>query len=208
MLVIKNQEELKRLKKIVNKDVYTSLELDFNTIIEEYPNRDEVNGPLLIVALEDEQDRLVKTYPLLGKLDTEDESVISENDNQRWERHLYLVNDSGYVIYYLYEKKMFRRNLYITRGINERVHPDLVRVLWMKLQEDTMRELDYLQVFRIEKVSTDKPVLKITWSQEQPEHEEEFVVNGVECDVDKIWVICTAPGTDEEYSTMLLPEEY
>lgn len=207
MIVIRNQEELKSLKKTLNKKVFNSIELDVKTIVEEYPNRDSVNGPLVIVAYSDEKDDIVRKFPLIEKLETEDEEVISKSENGRWERHLYLVNDSGYAIYFLFGDRMFRKNLYITRGINENLHQKLISRLWLKVQENNYRELDYLQIFELEKTDKDN-VLKIKWRQEEPEYEEVFFIENVDCDIEKVWIICTAPGTTEEYSTMLLPEEY
>lgn len=105
--------------------------------------------------------------------------------------------------------KMFKTNLYITRGINDRVQTELVSLLWTKVQEKTSRKLDYLQVFDLKNTGTkEEPVLEVTWSQEVPKHKEVFYVKGLSCSEEKIWIICTGEGTKDEYSTMLLPEEY
>ncbi len=104
---------------------------------------------------------------------------------------------------------MFKKNLYITRGINDRVPAAVISVLWQKVQNVSNRKLDYLQVFEITNTGTkEHPVLKVEWSQEVPNHSETFIIEGVGCDEPKIWIICTAEGTKDEYSTMLLPEEY
>lgn len=104
---------------------------------------------------------------------------------------------------------MFKKNLYITRGINENLPQKLINLLWVKVQGVDNRKLDYLQVFEFENKGTkDKPKLLVKWSQEVPEHTETFEVDNISTDVEKVWIICTAENTPDEYSTMLLPEEY
>ena len=105
---------------------------------------------------------------------------------------------------------MFNKNTYITRGINEKLPLEIISLLWLKLQNVNNRKLDYLQVFEFKNTNSNgSPVLEIKWRQEVPKHEETFKVKGVKLEeVEKVWVICSAEGTEEEYSTMLLPEEY
>lgn len=105
---------------------------------------------------------------------------------------------------------MFKKNLFLTRGINECLPKSIQYLLWSLLFENKDNEnLDYLQIFEL---SYDRNVnqLKVIWRQEDPEFEKILYFTDVESlDNDmKVWVICTAPGTEEEYSTMLLPEEY
>ena len=104
---------------------------------------------------------------------------------------------------------MFEKNTYITRGINEQLSIDIIATLWMKVQNAKGRQLDYLQVFELTNGGTEnEPVLTVKWSQEIPEHTETFYIRGAKTDVEKVWIICAGEGTDDEYSTMLLPEEY
>ena len=104
---------------------------------------------------------------------------------------------------------MFDKNIYITRGINESLPLGLVSLLWMKVQNVKDRKLDYLQVFDFKKVGTEEvPELEITWRQEVPSHEESFRIKWLTTEVETVWIICSGEGTEDEYSTMLLPEEY
>lgn len=104
---------------------------------------------------------------------------------------------------------MFRKNTYITKGINEELNPVIITKLWEKVQSANNRELDYLQVFNLRNIGEpNRPSVEVKWKQEVPEHHETFIIEGVNTDVDRVWIICTAEGTDDEYSTMLLPEEY
>lgn len=105
---------------------------------------------------------------------------------------------------------MFEKNTYITRGINESLSLEVISLLWLKVQGVKDRKLDYLQVFELKNTGTqENPILEVKWSQEVPKHVETFKVKGVRVEeVEKVWIICSGEGTEEEYSTMLLPEEY
>ena len=208
MLVIKNQEDLRKYQNKMPKSLFKSVEIDVKTIETEYDSQSDLYGPLVVVMYKEDRESLYKMFPLIKELDTEDVETIEETKNWCIKRELYLMGDNGYVVYVVNDKRMFQRNLYITRGINESLPRELINILWLKVQEVKDRELDYLQVFKIEKMNTATPALKITWSQEVPNHEEEFTVNGLSTDIEKVWIICTGEGTVNEYSTMLLPEEY
>ena len=106
---------------------------------------------------------------------------------------------------------MFKKNLYITRGINESIREDIILLLWSLIHEhEGKRELDYLQVFELKTIKVNSGnVLSIHWTQEQPEWETTLYYPDIDIDIDtKVWVICSGENTDQEYSTMLLPEEY
>ena len=190
------------------KSLFKSVEIDVKTIETEYDNQSDLYGPLVVVMYKEDRESLYKMFPLIKELDTEDIETIEDTKNWCIKRELYLMGDNGYVVYIVNDKRMFQKNLYITRGINESLPRELINILWLKVQEVKDRELDYLQVFKIEKMNTTTPALKITWSQEVLNHEEEFTVNGLSTEIEKVWIICTGEGTVNEYSTMLLPEEY
>lgn len=106
---------------------------------------------------------------------------------------------------------MFNKNLYITRGIHEHVPEEIINILWSLIHEhEGHRPLDYLQVFELKSISTKTgKSLKIKWSQEQPPFNLTVYFPSITTEIDtKIWVICTGENTEEEYSTMLFPEEY
>jgi len=95
---------------------------------------------------------------------------------------------------------------YITRGIDSEIPLYLQSFMWSMVKSMKVDKQDYLQVFKLEKVSIKgKEFQKITHSQEQPEYENTVFVpvgedNAVE---NKVFVI-----DDYEYCTMLLAEEY
>ena len=106
---------------------------------------------------------------------------------------------------------MFKKNLYITRGIDESIPKEVINLLWSLLHEhEGKRELDYLQVFVLKTLQTKSgKSLLVKWTQEQPAYSLDIYFPNITTDLDtKVWVICSGEGTEEEYSTMLLPEEY
>lgn len=106
---------------------------------------------------------------------------------------------------------MFKKNLYITRGIEEALPINIINILWGLLHEhEGKRELDYLQVFELKTIGKDDAkVLNVHWTQEQPEYSLDLYFPDITQDFDlKVWVICSGENTEDEYSTMLLPEEY
>lgn len=106
---------------------------------------------------------------------------------------------------------MFDKNLYITKGIDNSLPENVISLLWFLLQQDTKkRPMDYLQVFELKTIKTESGnALSIHWSQEQPEYSTTIYFPDITENLDiKVWVICSGEGTKDEYSTMLLPEEY
>lgn len=106
---------------------------------------------------------------------------------------------------------MFKKNLYITRGIDQSIPKPVINILWSLIHEhEGKRQLDYLQVFELKTLKTKNgKSLSIHWTQEQPEYSLNVFFPDISDDLDtKVWVICSGEGTEEEYSTMLLPEEY
>ena len=101
---------------------------------------------------------------------------------------------------------MFKKeSRYITRGANEKLDLRLQFILWSmldKLNEES-KELDYLQVFKVSKCEEG---IVIEHSQEAPKYKEKYVLALDDIEVNetiKVFVI-----DDDEYSTMMLAEEY
>ena len=98
-------------------------------------------------------------------------------------------------------RKMFSGERYLTRGIQNQVDISLQLKLW-EMIENLECELDYLQVFVLEKVKGNR--VRITHSQEVPEYTNVTMHFGeMERDRTKIFVI-----DDVAHSTMLLASEY
>ena len=104
---------------------------------------------------------------------------------------------------------MFKKNLFITRGIDESLPVNIINLLWGLIQEhEGKRELDYLQIFELKTIGKDNgKVLNIHWKQEQPEYSLDLYFPDITQEFNMtVWVICSGENTEDEYSTMLLPE--
>lgn len=95
---------------------------------------------------------------------------------------------------------MFNNKRYLTKGISERI--EICYQMIMRSMIDNMNvEKDYLQIFQLD---WKNDVLTITHSQEQPFYKKVYKLpcqSAVK--TEKVYVI-----DSEEYSTMLLAEEY
>lgn len=96
---------------------------------------------------------------------------------------------------------------YVTKGIAERVPPELATALWLFLdmQIGIGAKMDYLQVFKLEKLSEE--VLAIRHEQEDPKrinvHYMGYKVEYADLLQETIFVI-----DDGDHSTMLFGYEY
>lgn len=103
---------------------------------------------------------------------------------------------------------MFQPNTrYLTRGINERLPHALIQALWLAIDLQLISEakLDYLQVFKFEKIGED--VLAIRHEQEVPKrknvHYTGYQSEYAEVLNETVYVI-----DDGDHSTMLFAYEY
>lgn len=91
---------------------------------------------------------------------------------------------------------MFNNKRYLTKGVSERIKICYQMIMWSMIDNLNV-EKDYLQIFQLD---WKNDVLTITHSQEQPFYK-------LPCQstvkTEKVYVI-----DSEEYSTMLLAEEY
>lgn len=98
-----------------------------------------------------------------------------------------------------------KENRYITKGINEIVDIRLQIFLWRAIDnlKDKVENVDYLQIFEIEK---EYGTITINHRQEVPEYNEEHIIEL--CDIDVVGKIKVFVIDSGDYSTMLLAEEY
>lgn len=95
-----------------------------------------------------------------------------------------------------------KENIYITRGINEKLDLPLQLLLW-SLVDDLKIEKNYLQIFKLSRVGE---VINIEHTQEIPGYKSSIKVNAKNLDFKgnvKIYAIDSV-----EYSTLLLAKEY
>lgn len=94
---------------------------------------------------------------------------------------------------------MFQNQRYLTRGVQAEIPLELQLFMWGCIDR-LPEERDYLQVFKLENLNG---IQKITHFSEQPEYHEEYLIPTNNPITAKVYII-----DSEEYSTMLLAEEY
>lgn len=103
---------------------------------------------------------------------------------------------------------MFQENTrYMTKGISERLPPHIIALLWLciDMRISTGEKLDYLQVFKFEKISDE--ALAVRHEQEQPARLFVHYTNYKEEYAD--WIRETIFVVDDkDHSTMLFGYEY
>ena len=94
---------------------------------------------------------------------------------------------------------MFDNQRYLTKGVNESIPFELQLFMWECI--DRMPEpKDYFQVFELETLNGMQHIVHFS---EQPEYKMNYFIPTMKAVTTKIYVI-----DSEEYSTMLLAEEY
>ena len=93
---------------------------------------------------------------------------------------------------------MFNNKRYLTRGVQSEIPIELQFFMWGCLE--TVPEPDYLQIFRLEPFGG---MQRISHEQEVPEFRHEYLIPTDKPITAKVYII-----DSDEYSTMLLAEEY
>ena len=94
---------------------------------------------------------------------------------------------------------MFDNQRYLTKGVQAEIPLALQIFMWSCI-DGLPEECDYFQVFKLENLGG---IQKITHFSEQPEYRMEYLIPSDNPITAKVYVI-----DSEEYSTMLLAEEY
>lgn len=94
---------------------------------------------------------------------------------------------------------MFNNQRYLTKGVQAEIPLELQIFMWECIDK-LPKERDYFQVFRLENYNG---IQKITHFSEQPEYHREYFIPADNPIITKVYII-----DSDEYSTMLLAEEY
>ena len=94
---------------------------------------------------------------------------------------------------------LFQNPHYLTRGVDAEIPLELQLFLWSCIDR-LPEERDYFQVFKLEPMGE---MQRISHTSEQPEYHMEYIIPSEKPINAKLYVI-----DSEEYSTMLLAEEY
>ncbi|MDE7364780.1 MAG: DUF960 domain-containing protein [Ruminococcus sp.] len=94
---------------------------------------------------------------------------------------------------------MFNNQRYLTKGVQVEIPLELQIFMWSCI-DGLPEERDYFQVFKLKYLDG---IQRITHFSEQPEYRMEYLIPTDNTITAKVYVI-----DSEEYSTMLLAEEY
>lgn len=94
---------------------------------------------------------------------------------------------------------MFDNQRFLTRGVDAEIPLELQLFLWSCIDR-LPEERDYFQVFKLEALGE---MQRISHTSEQPEYHMEYIIPTEKPITAKLYII-----DSEEYSTMLLAEEY
>jgi len=94
---------------------------------------------------------------------------------------------------------MFNNQRYLTKRVQAKIPFELQLFMWACI-DSLPSERDYFQVFRLENING---MQKITHFSEQPEYCKEYMIPTDKPITAKVYII-----DSDEYSTMLLAEEY
>ncbi len=94
---------------------------------------------------------------------------------------------------------MFNNHRYLTKEVQSEIPLELQLFMWGCIDR-LHEECDYFQVFKLENMGG---IQKITHFSEQPKYHMEYLIPTCNPITSKVYII-----DSEEYSTMLLAEEY
>lgn len=94
---------------------------------------------------------------------------------------------------------MFDNHRYLTKGVQAEIPLELQLFMWGCIDK-LLEERDYFQVFKLE---NSNGIQKITHFSEHPEYHKEYLIPADNPITAKVYII-----DSDEYSTMLLAEEY
>jgi len=95
---------------------------------------------------------------------------------------------------------MFDNQRYLTRGVNETIPFELQAFMWDCIDRLPKDGVDYFQVFELKDIGGMQHIVHFS---EQPEYKMNYFIPMLKAVTAKVYVI-----DSEEYSTMLLAEEY
>ena len=108
MIFIKNSKELTKKKAYIPTEIIPNIQEDLRIIEEEYPKYDDKfissYGPIVVLIDRCERTNLKKKMPVLKQLVTEYEEIVLNTKDTRIKKKLYILTESGILIYERYHK--------------------------------------------------------------------------------------------------------
>lgn len=178
----------------------------------------DLYGPLVVVMSKEEFDNIDKLIPSISKDNYEYKEVIAVTEFGYIMRYLYLFcnGESGIIIYVnkIFKdcKQKFTNQIYTTANFYNSVPHEIAPLLKKVIEISRLElndKLDYLQVFELTTIGEgDLKILVIKHRQEEPGYSRVFYFPGFECTDCKIFWISDEDEEGNEYSTLMLSEDY
>jgi len=211
MYNIKNHKDLYELRhEITLPDAIVGMiYLDIELIDKNYPEIDD--RPFVCVVDVMEWRNLIDPFSGYDKDDYESKDIIYLDHSVYVEKYLYqdISIDEGIYYYVLHRfgavVDYFNGRKFITANAQDRLPLEVQIRLWQELDRSSYETgLDYLQVFDIKQLGSK---IEVTHRQEVPAYSRVFRMHALVGDA-LVYIISSLDENREEYSTMLMAEDY
>lgn len=197
--------------------IFEDLNIIENCLSFEYQGRKEFRSHISILTNKEFLE-LDKYEPIIDKTMFEYTEYHIIQNQYVIEKSLYLFanGESGIILYIVHEidnnDKRFKNNIFITSNAMKTIPIEVIVKMIELLEIAKIRlkdKLDYLQVFRIKRTTyNNKKCLEIIHTQEKPDYEYRTFIELVNIEDSKIYWISEYDIDGNEYSTILMAEDY
>lgn len=219
MLIIRNFNDFEKYKnsipEIILSNVAGEIYLFESMLNREYYDKDLIDeyGPEVLIIDRNEFENINKQKPLIKPNEYEYKEFVGLTKTHYFVKYCYLLNngESGFLVYVI--NKLLNlsgyANSYITSHAKEVLSDSIIAEILSIIEKTKMilnKDFDYLQVFDLKRLSND--IIKIHHYQEEPEFSRIYYLNDSTCIECKLFWISEKDENNEEYSTLMLAEDY
>lgn len=219
MLILSNFNDFEKYKnsipEIILSNVAGEIYLFESMLNREYYDKDLIDeyGPEVLIVDRNEFENINKQKPLIKPNEYEYKEFVGLTKTHYFVKYCYLFNngESGFLVYVINKLLNLNgfANSYITSHAKEVLSDSIITELLSIIEKTKMilnKDFDYLQVFDIKRLSND--IIKIHHYQEVTEFSRIYYLNDSTCVECKLFWISEKDENNEEYSTLMLAEDY
>ena len=180
-------------------------------------NQIDKYGPMVVVMSRKEFKKIDELIPTIKPSAFEYKEIVAVNHKHYANKLLYLFNngESGIIVYVIHDFKdnaRFENDIYVTSNAAKKLPDILIRriIKMAKIAKiETRGKLDYLQVFEITNIGKSGELcIHVNHRQEQPNYSQDYYMPDIKVDDCKIFWISSYDEKGNEYSTIMLAEDY
>lgn len=219
MLILRNFNDFEKYKnsipEIILSNVAGEIYLFESMLSREYYDKDLIDeyGPEVLIVDRNEFENINKQKPLIKPNKYEYKEFVGLTKTHYFVKYCYLLNngESGFLVYVINKFLNLSgfANSYITSHAKDVLSDSIIAELLSIIEKTKMilnKDFDYLQVFDIKRLSND--IIKIHHYQEVPAFSRIYYLNDSTCVECKLFWISEKDENNEEYSTLMLAEDY